>query len=172
MYLKKGSKIIVLLIFFGLMFSFFYNSLYKKKDFEPRVMVGKRFPNLSSKSLFADRNMNIKQITNNNKFIVNIFASWCAACRVEHPFLMELKNKKILIIGINYKDTKENAKKFLKKHKNPYNKILLDYKGELSINLGAYGVPETYLVDKNFIIIDKQIGPINNQFVKKVLNFK
>jgi cytochrome c biogenesis protein CcmG/thiol:disulfide interchange protein DsbE len=103
---------------------------------------------------------------------VNIFASWCAPCKVEHPFLMKLKNKNISIIGINYKDTKDNAKKFLRKFKNPYQEVLLDYKGELSINLGAYGVPETYLVDKNFKIIDKQIGPINNDFVEKVLNLR
>tara|TARA_B100000035_G_C20557886_1_gene361228 strand:- start:223 stop:480 length:258 start_codon:yes stop_codon:yes gene_type:complete len=85
---------------------------------------------------------------------------------------MELKNRNILIIGINYKDTKVNANKFLEKHNNPYQEVLLDYKGELSINLGAFGVPETYLVDKDFKIIDKRIGPINNEFVEKVLNLK
>ena len=172
MFLKKEFKILILLIFFGLLFSLFYNSLFEKKDFEPRVMIGKRLPNLSSKSLFDDQNINIEQITNNNLFIINIFASWCAPCKVEHPFLMQLKKKKIKIIGINYKDNKKNAKVFLKKYGNPYQKVLLDNKGELSINLGAYGVPETYLVDKNFKIIDKQIGPIGNQFVKKVLSSK
>ena len=172
MYLKKEFKILILLIFFGLLFSLFYNSLFEKKDFEPRVMIGKRLPNLSSKSLFDDQNINIEQITNNNLFIINIFASWCAPCKVEHPFLMQLKKKKIKIIGINYKDNKKNAKVFLKKYGNPYQKVLLDNKGELSINLGAYGVPETYLVDKNFQIIDKQIGPIGNQFVNKVLSSK
>tara|TARA_B100001287_G_scaffold263130_1_gene253700 strand:+ start:1160 stop:1678 length:519 start_codon:yes stop_codon:yes gene_type:complete len=171
-YLKKEFKILILLIFFGLLFSLFYNSLFEKKDFEPRVMIGKRLPNLSSKSLFDDQNINIEQITNNNLFIINIFASWCAPCKVEHPFLMQLKKKKIKIIGINYKDNKKNAKVFLKKYGNPYQKVLLDNKGELSINLGAYGVPETYLVDKNFKIIDKQIGPIGNQFVNKVLSSK
>ena len=172
MYLKKEFKIFFLLIFFGSLFSFFYYSLLKNKDFEPRVMIGKQLPDLSSKSLFYDRNINIKQISNNNLFIVNIFASWCAPCKVEHPLLMELKKKKISIIGINYKDNKENAKIFLKKYGNPYQEVLLDNQGELSINLGAYGVPETFLVDKNFKIIDKQIGPISNEFVKKVLNLK
>ena len=172
MYLKKEFKIFALLIFFGLLFSLFYNSLFKKKDFEPRVMIGKQLPNLTSKSLFYDQNINIKQIANNNLFIINIFASWCAPCKIEHPFLMQLKRKKISIIGINYKDNKKNAKVFLKKYGNPFQEVLLDNKGELSINLGAYGVPETYLVDKNFKIIDKHIGPISNQFVNKVLNSK
>ena len=172
MYLRKEFKILILLIFFGLLFFFFYYSLYEKKDFEPRVMIGKEFPNLSSKSLFNDQNINIKKISKNKIFIVNIFASWCVPCETEHPFLMELKNRNILIIGINYKDTKVNANKFLEKHDNPYQEVLLDYKGELSINLGAFGVPETYLVDKDFKIIDKRIGPINNEFIEKVLNLK
>jgi len=85
---------------------------------------------------------------------------------------MQLKKNKISIIGINYKDNIMNAKIFLKKYGNPYQEVLLDNKGELSINLGAYGVPETFLVNKNFKIIDKHVGPINNQFVKKVLNSK
>ena len=172
MYLKKEFKIIILLIFFGLLFFLFYYSLYKTKDFEPKVMIGKQFPNLTEESLFNNEILNIRHISDNDLFVVNIFASWCAPCKVEHPFLMKLKNKNILIIGINYKDTKDNAKKFLRKFKNPYQEVLLDYKGELSINLGAYGVPETYLIDKNFKIIDKQIGPINNDFVEKVLNLR
>ena len=172
MYLKKEFKIFILLIFFGLLFFLFYYSLYKSKDFEPKVMIGKQLPNLTEESLFNNEILNIRKISNNNLFLVNIFASWCVPCKVEHPFLMKLKNKNILIIGINYKDTKDNAKKFLRKFKNPYQEVLLDYNGELSINLGAYGVPETYLVDKNFKIIDKQIGPINNDFVEKVLNLR
>tara|TARA_B100000575_G_C23043388_1_gene600535 strand:- start:408 stop:815 length:408 start_codon:yes stop_codon:yes gene_type:complete len=135
-------------------------------------MIGKQLPVLTSKSLFYDRSINIKQITNNNLFIINIFASWCAPCKIEHPLLMKLKEKKILVIGINYKDNKKNAKKFLKKYGNPYQEVLLDNTGQLSINLGAYGVPETFIIDKSFKIIDKQIGPINSQFVNKVLNYK
>ncbi len=172
MYLRKEFKIFLLFLLFGLFFFLFYHSLYKIKKFEPKVMIGKEFPNLSSKSLLNDKNINIKQISHNDLFLVNIFASWCIPCQTEHPFLMELKKKKITIIGINYKDTKSNAQIFLKKNGNPYQEILLDYKGELSINLGAYGVPETYLIDKNFVIVDKQIGPISNQFVQKVLNSK
>ena len=74
MYLKKEFKIFVLLIFFGLLFSLFYSSLFKKKDFEPRVMIGKQLPNLSSKSLFYNQDINIKKIANHHLFLINIFA--------------------------------------------------------------------------------------------------
>ena len=90
----------------------------------------------------------------NKDFIVlNIWASWCVPCQIEHPFLMSLKDKnKINIIGLNYKDESKNAKNFLKKYGNPYSIIGIDKKGEFAILLGAYGVPETYVVEKGKII--------------------
>ena len=66
----------------------------------------------------------------------------------------------------------ENAKAFIEKYQNPFEKVLIDSDGALSIQLGAFGVPETFLVDKNFTIIEKHIGPIDNNFVKKVINLK
>ncbi len=172
MYLKKGYKIFFLLILFFISFLALYFALFKNKNFEPRVMVGKQMPNLSSSSLFNNQNLSFKSIIDNEIFVVNIFASWCAPCKIEHPFLMKLKRENIKIIGINYKDNEKNAKKFLNKYKNPYSEVLLDKKGILSINLGAFGVPETYLIDKNFIIIDKYIGPINNEIAQKILSLK
>ncbi len=172
MYLRKEYKIFFLLVFFIFIFIFFYLSLFTKKKFEPRIVVGNEMPNLTSSTLFNDQNLSLKDIVNNEVFVVNIFASWCAPCKIEHPFLIKIKNKNIKIIGINYKDNKQNAKKFLKKYQNPYQEILLDQKGTLSINLGAFGVPETFVIDKNFIIVEKQIGPINDEFIKKVLSLK
>ena len=104
--------------------------------------------------------------------ILNIWASWCLPCRNEHEFLVELsKNPDITIIGLNYKDKEDNAKSFIKEFGNPFNKILIDDLGLISIELGAYGVPETYLInnlDKK--IITKYIGPINNVKMKKILS--
>ncbi len=172
MFLKKGFKIVVMLFFFGVVLALFYTSLFIKKDFEPSVMIGKRIPNLVSSSLLSGQDLNLKDMINNEIFVVNIFASWCAPCQIEHPYLMKLKENNIKIIGVNYKDNDKNAKNFLKKNKNPYNGVLKDKNGELSIFLGAYGVPETFVINKNFIIIDKYIGPINDEFVNKVLNLK
>jgi cytochrome c biogenesis protein CcmG/thiol:disulfide interchange protein DsbE len=85
----------------------------------------------------------------------------------EHKFLMELsKNENVKIIGLNFKDNLNNAKKFINELGNPYSKNLTDKNGLLSIEFGAYGVPETFIINKRKIIVNKFIGPIN----KKTLN--
>ena len=110
-----------------------------------------------------------KVFEQNSYYIVNIWASWCIPCREEHSLLMELsKNQSVKLIGLNYRDNLKNAKKFINELGNPYSQILIDNNGTLSVEFGAYGVPETYLIDKNKKIIEKFVGPINNEIVKKI----
>lgn len=94
--------------------------------------------------------------------VVNVFASWCVPCRQEHPMLEELaKVEGIQLIGINYKDKPENARRFLGSLGNPYARIGADENGRASINWGVYGVPETYIVDREGMIRYKFIGPLS-----------
>jgi cytochrome c biogenesis protein CcmG/thiol:disulfide interchange protein DsbE len=93
--------------------------------------------------------------------VVNVFASWCVPCRQEHPLLEELATVDgIQLIGINYKDKPENARRFLGSLGNPYDRIGADEKGRVSIDWGVYGVPETYIVDGQGVIRYKFIGPL------------
>ena len=93
--------------------------------------------------------------------VVNVFASWCVPCRQEHPLLEELsKVEGIQLIGINYKDKPENARRFLGSLGNPYARIGADENGRASIDWGVYGVPETYIVDREGTIRYKFIGPL------------
>ena len=110
-------------------------------------------------------------INNNNFSIINIWASWCLPCRNEHAYLIDLqKINNINLIGINYKDKEINAKKFLKDLGNPYSEILVDPDGTKSIELGAYGVPETYLVNsKTYEVIKKFIGPLDDLKFKEIV---
>ena len=103
-------------------------------------------------------------------YLLNIWASWCIPCREEHIFLTQLsKQEKINIVGLNYKDKDENAKKFLSELGNPYDIILSDKNGILAIEWGAYGVPESFLVYNNKIV-KKIIGPINQKTFLEFIN--
>jgi cytochrome c biogenesis protein CcmG, thiol:disulfide interchange protein DsbE len=102
--------------------------------------------------------------------LVNIFASWCAPCRDEHPILMELsKRPDIHLVGINNKDKPDNAIRFLNALGNPYQKIGADDDGRVTIDWGGYGVPETFVVDGNGTIRHKIIGPLSPERVTSQL---
>lgn len=92
--------------------------------------------------------------------LVNFFASWCAACRVEHPLLMQLAKEGIEIIGIDYKDTDAEGAQWLQRHGNPYRTIGADRNGAMGLDWGVYGVPETYVLSPEGVILYKQIGPV------------
>ena len=96
--------------------------------------------------------------------VINIWASWCIPCRQEHGYIKNISEiTNLKIIGINYKDKRKNAQKFLDELGNPYDIILKDTNGTKSIFLGAYGVPETFIIDSDLNILKKYIGPLNSE---------
>jgi len=103
--------------------------------------------------------------------LVNFWGSWCAPCRDEHPILLKLsQDKRFNIIGINFKDNPENAERFLHNFGNPFSIIGFDPAGAAAINWGVYGPPESFLVDKNNIIIYKHIGPLTLDIFQKEIS--
>ncbi|MCU4182657.1 DsbE family thiol:disulfide interchange protein [Bosea sp. BH3] len=107
--------------------------------------------------------------------IVNVFASWCAPCRVEHPVLMGLaeadavKQGKVALVGMNYKDEAENARRFLGALGNPFSAVGVDRAGRAAIEWGVYGVPETFVIGPNGHILDKHVGPLDQAAAGKLL---
>ena len=102
--------------------------------------------------------------------IVNVFASWCVACKEEHPVFMQMKREGLVPIhGLNYKDRPEDAQKWLDEMGDPYRRTGADLNGRVAIDWGVYGVPETFLVDREGRIVFKQIGPVTPQLVKEKL---
>ncbi|MCC2690540.1 MAG: protein thiol/disulfide oxidoreductase DsbE [Rhizobiaceae bacterium] len=98
--------------------------------------------------------------------LVNVWASWCAPCRQEHPLLMELaEDRRFAVSGLNYKDQPENARRFLGSLGNPFGAIGVDQAGRAAIDWGVYGVPETFLVGKKGEILYKHVGPLTPQAV-------
>ena len=101
--------------------------------------------------------------------VVNVFASWCAPCRDEHPQLLALSRSGVRLVGINYKDDPENARRFLGSLGNPYSAVGADASGRTAVEWGVYGVPESFVVDGDGIIRFKQIGPISPEQLASVV---
>ena len=173
MFLKKNMKIkilpLVLVISFLIIFLIFYKGLNNSNIYTPETNLKKDVPNFKTKIFNSEKSIGSDEIFENDKFyLVNIWASWCVPCREEHPFLVDLNKKKNLeVVGLNYKDNKKNAKIFLDDLGNPYDIILIDQDGTISIEWGAYGVPETFLI-YNKKIIKKIIGPLDLKKVSEI----
>lgn len=102
------------------------------------------------------------------RWILNVWASWCVACRVEHPLLNQLASSTTIpLVGLNYKDKAIEAKQWLDQRGNPYSKIPMDVSGDAGIDWGVYGVPETFVIDEQGHIIYKHTGPISAQIVEQ-----
>lgn len=103
-------------------------------------------------------------------WLLNVWASWCVSCREEHPLLVELGRSKVVpIVGLNYKDRREDALKWLEQHGNPYAVSAMDSDGRVGIEYGVYGVPETYVIDRDGKIRHKQIGPVTPSVLRETI---
>jgi len=135
-----------------------YTFLDREESDLRSVLLNKDFPNFS-----LSRLDNEEIVTQDDLLelpsILNVWATWCIACRIEHPFLMELKNEsRIKIYGLNYKDDRNKAIKLLDQIGDPYEFSIFDKEGKLAIDLGVYGAPETFLIDNEGIILVRHVG--------------
>lgn len=100
-------------------------------------------------------------------WILNVWASWCAACLEEHPVFLDFAKRRVVpLVGLNYKDRREEALKWLKRHGDPYTLSAVDLNGRVGIDYGVYGVPETYVIDKQGVIRYKRIGPVTPRILE------
>ena len=173
--MKKKLVYLFISSIFLFIFTVFFLGLNKENLYTPKEVKNKKLAIFDSNELYSNKEFNSKKIIDNNKFtLINVWSSWCVPCRSEHSILMSLsKNLDLYIIGLNYKDKKNNSIKFIEELGNPFSKILIDPDGIISISLGAYGVPETFLVNNKSEIIKKYIGPLTNENIseiKKIIN--
>jgi cytochrome c biogenesis protein CcmG, thiol:disulfide interchange protein DsbE len=167
---RLGFALVPVVIFTGLAL-LFWRGLYGNPSELPSVLIGKPVPVFSLPSIegsdipgFASADLGTGSIS-----VVNIWASWCGPCRLEHPVLTELaKRGDIRLYGINNKDKAENARRFLGTLGQPFAAIGADINGRTTIDWGSYGVPETFIVDGKGIIRFKWIGPLSPEMMMGV----
>jgi len=127
----------------------------------PSPLIGKPAPAFELPVLQQEGKRFVPADMRGKVWLLNVWASWCASCRDEHPLLVELSRKGVLpILGLNYKDRGEDALRWLKQFGDPYQLSVVDADGRIGIDYGVYGVPETYLIDAEGVIRYKQIGPL------------
>lgn len=128
----------------------------------PSPLVGKPLPAFELGTLAAPDTPLTRDALAGRAYLLNVWASWCVACRQEHPLLVELaRSGRVALIGLNYKDERGDARAWLAERGDPYDFSLFDEAGRLGLDLGVYGVPETFLVDAAGIIRYKHIGPLD-----------
>ena len=133
----------------------------------PSVMIGKSVPVFDLPSLFDGKPRVTSADLKGRVTLVSVFASWCLECRGDHPYLADIKKAGIALVGINYKDKPEEARSWLEKVGNPYDRIASDRDGRVAIDFGVYGVPESYLIDKNGVIRFKQTGALTVEDIQR-----
>lgn len=142
-------------------------SLNRDPAYKPDAMVGQQIPETVLPMLTGDQpgpgNLDLKTAGVGKPMLVNVFASWCAPCRIEHPRLLELKARGINVVGVAYKDEPVATRTFLDEMGDPFALVLVDHEGRAGLDLGISGVPETFAVDAMGRITAKHSGPLLNE---------
>jgi cytochrome c biogenesis protein CcmG/thiol:disulfide interchange protein DsbE len=133
----------------------------------PSPLVGKPAPAFNAPLLSLPDKAMRKEDMLGKVWLLNVWASWCVACRDEHPVLVDYaKRSKVPIYGLNYKDQRPDGQKWLDQFGNPYTESLFDLDGRIGLDYGVYGVPETFVIDKAGVVRYKHIGPLTHELIQ------
>ncbi len=160
--MTKILKAFIPLLVFIIIAIFLWQGLKRNPHRIPSPFINKELPEFAAPSLYQPNQMITHQAFIGHVSLLNVFATWCIACHAEHPTLMDVHNKKTVpIYGLDYKDQRPAAKKWLAKYGDPYKKVLFDSNGKVGLDVGVYGTPETFVIDKKGVIRYKYIGPMS-----------
>ncbi len=167
--MQKTIKLIIS-VFFIFILVVFYLSLNRSSNYDTKNLIGNKLDPIKLESFESNNFFTNDNLKKNNYTLINFWASWCAPCRVEHPFLMELsKANDLKILGVNFKDKKNNALNFLNNLGNPYHYLAKDELGKKSVSFGIYGIPESILVNKELVVLKKFVGPLNLEDFNEII---
>jgi cytochrome c biogenesis protein CcmG/thiol:disulfide interchange protein DsbE len=164
----KSLKFLIPLGLFAVMALFLGAGLSLNPREVPSPLIGKPAPEFKLPQLHQPEATLSRADLLGKVWILNVWASWCTACREEHPALVEFSRRKVVpIYGLNYKDQREAGMAWLQRLGNPYDASLYDLDGRLGIDFGVYGVPETFVIDRQGIIRFKHIGPVTPEILRE-----
>jgi cytochrome c biogenesis protein CcmG/thiol:disulfide interchange protein DsbE len=165
---RVSKKLLIPLGLFVILVGFLLIGLFRDPREVPSPLIDKPAPQFTLSQLQEpDKTLSTADLKG-QVWLLNVWASWCVSCREEHPLLVELSKAKLVpIVGLNYKDEPRAGKGWLGQLGNPYDVSVMDRDGRVGIDWGVYGVPETFVIDKNGTIRYKQIGPVTAQALEK-----
>jgi cytochrome c biogenesis protein CcmG/thiol:disulfide interchange protein DsbE len=164
----KALKFILPLLVFALLAAFLAVGLTRDPREVPSPFIGKPAPGFRLGQLADEKLAFTPEDMKGKVWMLNVWASWCVSCRVEHPLLVEMSRRGIVpIVGLNYKDKRDEGLQWLAKFGNPYSLSAFDADGRVGIDYGVYGVPETFVIDREGVIRYKQIGPITPEALEQ-----
>jgi cytochrome c biogenesis protein CcmG/thiol:disulfide interchange protein DsbE len=163
-------RFILPLVIFLVLAGFLYKGLHLDPHEVPSPLIDKPAPAFNLPQLQETNKQFSPAEMKGKVWLLNAWSSWCVSCKEEHPVLMDLAQQNIVpIYGLDYKDKREDALMQLSRGGNPYVLSVMDREGRTGIDYGVYGVPETYVIDKQGIIRYKQIGPVNYQNLRETI---
>ena len=165
--MKRLVLLLPLAIFLGVAL-FLYRGLFLDPSELPSALIGKPFPQFSLPAVRGEGTLSRADLVG-KPALVNVWATWCVSCRAEHPVLNKLAQMGVLVHGVNYKDDNAAARKWLAELHNPYQLNIEDARGTLGLDLGVYGAPETFMIDKDGIIRHKYVGVIDERVWREQL---
>ncbi len=166
----RSLKYVLPLVTFLVIGWFLMRGLDRNPREIPSPLIGKPAPDFSL-PLLADMGKTWSPAQLKGEvWLLNVWGSWCSACQIEHPLLMDLaKARAAPLVGLAWKDMPDNSKSWLKKFGDPYDPAVMDFKGKVAIDYGVYGAPETFVIDKQGIVRYKHVGPITLELVNSKL---
>ena len=149
------------LAIFVVLVAFLWVGLGRDPREVPSPLIGKPAPSFALPQIHGDKLLSTAELRG-KVWLLNVWASWCVSCRVEHPLLLQLAQANIVpVYGLDYKDKPDDARAWLAQNGDPYTTSIVDEDGRVGIDYGVYGVPETFVIDRSGIVRYKQIGPLS-----------
>ena len=166
----KSLRYLLPLAAFAILAGFLYAGLSLNPRAVPSPLIGKPAPAFALPRLDTPEVTVRREDLLGKTWVLNVWASWCAPCREEHPLVVDLARRQAVpVIGLNYKDRPGDARAWLQRLGDPYAATLIDFDGKVGIDFGVYGVPETFVIDRQGVVRFKHVGPLTPAVIQKKL---